>query len=322
MLRCSDFPPRHLDTLPDPTLPLSPNLRGSLFMAVSMASFSVNDALAKFLTTQMHFSEVMMLRGAFASVLIGALVLHQGALQSLRVLLVLPVSLRICGEIGGSALFLVAVSALPLAHVTAIVQSLPLVMTCGAVLILGEPVGWRRWLAIGAGFIGVLIIVRPGADGFSQFTLVALLSVGFYAMRDLVTKQIPAQIPTLFVTFLTTIAVALAGGALTLVHGDWITPPLHVLGLVALAAVMTLIGFQFGILALRVGDVSAVAPVRYSQMLYAMLLGYLVFGDVPDIAMIIGASVIVVSGIYTFHRERVRNRLLATNTPTSPPDGL
>ncbi|UGV27219.1 DMT family transporter [Rhodopseudomonas boonkerdii] len=303
-------------------MPLSPNLRGSLFMAVSMASFSVNDALAKFLTTQMHFSQVMMLRGAFASVLIGMLVLHQGALRSLRVLLAAPVSLRICGEIGGSALFLVAVSSLPLANVTAIVQSLPLVMTCGAVLILGEPVGWRRWLAIAAGFIGVLIIVRPGADGFSQFTLVALLSVGFYAMRDLVTKQIPAQIPTLFVTFLTAIAVALAGATLTLLHGDWIVPSPSVLGLVALAAVMTLIGFQCGILALRVGDVSAVAPVRYSQMLYAMLLGYAIFGDMPDIAMIVGASVIVVSGIYTFHRERVRNRPLAANASLSPPDGV
>jgi drug/metabolite transporter (DMT)-like permease len=263
-----------------------------------------------------------MLRGLFASVLIGALVVHQGALRSLRVLRSWPVSLRIAGEIGGSALFLIAVSALPLANVTAIVQAMPLVLTCGAVLLLGEPVGWRRWLAIAAGFIGVLIIVRPGADGFSQFTLVALLSVGFYAMRDLVTKQIPTQIPTLFVSFLTTIAVALAGAAFTAVHGDWTVPSAHLLLLLAMAGATTVIGFQCGILALRVGDVSSVAPMRYSQMLYAMLLGYLVFGDVPDAAMVIGATIIVLSGIYTFHRERVRNRLLASNTPPSPPDGV
>jgi drug/metabolite transporter (DMT)-like permease len=92
--------------------------------------------------------------------------------------------------------------------------------------------------------------------------------------------------------------------------------------LLALAAVMTLIGFQCVILALRVGDVSSVAPMRYSQMLYAMLLGYLVFGDVPDAMMVLGASVIVLSGIYTFHRERVRDRLLATNSSNAPPDGL
>ncbi|WP_441242417.1 DMT family transporter [Tardiphaga sp. 768_D3_N2_1] len=303
-------------------MPLSSNLRGSLLMAVSMASFSVNDAIAKFLTVQMHFSQVMMLRGLFASVLIGALAAHQGALRPLRLLFVPSVALRICGEIGGSALFLVAVSALPLANVTAIVQSLPLVMTCGAVLILGEPVGWRRWLAIAAGFVGVLIIVRPGAEGFSQFTLVALLSVLFYATRDLVTKRIPAEIPTLFVTFLTAVAVTLGGAALAVMHGDWRAPSLHALALLALAAVMTLIGFQCVILALRVGDVSSVAPMRYSQMLYAMLLGYLVFGDVPDAMMVLGASVIVLSGIYTFHRERVRDRLLAANSSNAPPDGV
>ncbi|MEZ0221747.1 MAG: DMT family transporter [Tardiphaga sp.] len=303
-------------------MPLSPNLRGSLLMAVSMATFSVNDAIAKFLTVQMHFSQVMMLRGLFASVMIGALAVHQGALRPLRLLLVPSVALRISGEIGGSALFLVAVSALPLANVTAIVQSLPLVMTCGAVLILGEPVGWRRWLAIAAGFIGVLIIVRPGAEGYSQFTLVALLSVLFYATRDLVTKRIPAEIPTLFVTFLTAVAVTLAGAVFTLLHGDWTALSFHSLALLALAAVMTLIGFQCVILALRVGDVSSVAPMRYSQMLYAMLLGYLVFGDVPDAMMVLGASVIVLSGIYTFHRERVRDRLPATNSSNAPPDGL
>lgn len=290
-------------------------------MAVSMASFSVNDVTAKFLTHELHFSQVMMYRGLFACLLIGALAIQQGVLRPLRTALVPPVALRIAGEIGGSALFLVAVSSLPLANVTAIVQSLPLVMTCGAVLILGEPVGWRRWLAIGAGFIGVLIIVRPGAAGFSQFTLVALLSVGFYAMRDLVTKRIPAEIPTLFVTFLTTIAVALAGAGLTAVHGDWTLPSPRLLGLLLLTAVMTLIGFQYLILALRVGDVAAVAPLRYSQMLYAMLFGYLVFGDVPDAAMVTGAVVIVLSGLYTFHRERVRNRLLAADTPPSP-DGM
>lgn len=291
-------------------------------MAVAMAGFSVNDAIAKFLTVQMHFSQVMMLRGLFASILIGALAVHQGALRPLRLLLVPSVALRISGEIGGSALFLVAVSALPLANVTAIVQSLPLVMTCGAVLILGEPVGWRRWLAIAAGFAGVLIIVRPGAEGFSQFTLVALLSVLFYATRDLVTKQIPVEIPTLFVTLLTAVAVTLAGAVLTVMHGEWNMPSFHLLALLVLTAVMTLIGFQCVILALRVGDVSSVAPMRYSQMLYAMLLGYLVFGDVPDTMMVLGASIIVLSGIYTFHRERVRDRLLAANSSNAPPDGV
>lgn len=291
-------------------------------MAVSMAVFSVNDAASKFLTTQMNFGQVMLLRGFFACLLIGALAAHQGALRPLRVAFVPAVLLRICGEIGGSALFLAAISLLPLGNATAIIQSLPLAMTLGAVLLLGEPVGWRRWLAIAAGFVGVLIIVRPGAEGFNQFSLLALASVAFYAMRELVTKKIPAEIPTLFVSFLTTIAVTGAGAVLMVLLGGWRAPSPQSLGLLMLAAVTTLIGYQCAILALRVGDISAVAPFRYSQMVWSMLLGFLVFGEVPNAPMMIGAGVIALSGIYAFHREGVRHRPLAVSASSVPPDGM
>ena len=289
-------------------------------MAIAMAAFSVNDAVAKYLTTQMNFGQVMLLRGLFACILIGALATHRGALRPLRTLFVPALTLRVCGEIGGSGLFLAAISYLPLGNVTAIVQSLPLAMTLGAVLLLGEPVGWRRWMAIAAGFIGVLIIVRPGAEGFDQYSLLALVSVMFYSMRELVTKRIPAEIPTLFVTFLTTVAVTAAGAVLVFPLGGWREPSLASTALLALAAVTTLIGYQCAVMALRAGEISAVAPFRYTQMLYAMLLGFLVFGEVPDHAMVIGATIIVVSGIYAFHRERIRNRLLATTA--APPDAV
>ena len=289
-------------------------------MAVAMAAFSVNDATAKYLTSQMNFGQVMLLRGLFACILIGALTTHRGALRPLRTLFVPAVTLRICGEIGGSGLFLAAISFLPLGNVTAIVQSLPLAMTLGAVLLLGEPVGWRRWGAIAAGFVGVLIIVRPGAEGFNQYSLLALVSVMFYSMRELVTKRIPAEIPTLFVTFLTTVAVTAAGAVLVFPLGGWREPSLASTALLALAAVTTLIGYQCAVMALRAGEISAVAPFRYTQMLYAMLLGYLVFAEVPDNAMVIGATIIVASGVYAFHRERVRNRLLATTA--APPDAV
>jgi drug/metabolite transporter (DMT)-like permease len=297
-------------------------MRGSLLMAVSMASFSINDAAAKFLTTQMNFGQVMLLRGLFACLLIGALTAHQGALRPLRLAFVPAVSARICGEIGGSGLFLATISFLPLGNATAIVQSLPLAMTLGAVLLLREPVGWRRWMAIAAGFIGVLIIVRPGADGFNQYSMLALASVAFYAMRELVTKRIPAEIPTLFVSFVTTIAVTTAGAVLVFPLGGWREPSLLSVGLLILAAVTTLIGYQCAIAALRAGEISAVAPFRYSQLLWSMLLGFLVFNEVPDHAMVIGATIIVLSGIYAFHRERVRNRPLAVNASTVPPDGV
>lgn len=291
-------------------------------MTAAMAGFSLNDALTKFLSLQMNFGQVMLLRGVFACVLIGALAWHKGALRPLRILFERSVAMRVFGEIGGTTTFLAAITHLPLANTSAIFQSLPLAITMGAALFLGERVGWRRWMAIAAGFVGVLIIVRPGVEGFNQFSVLALVSVAFCSVRDLATKRIPAEIPALFVTFLTTLVITSVGGILVVPLGGWSPPSSPALGLLVLAAVLVLIGYQCVILALRAGDISAVAPFRYFQLLWAMLLGYLVFGDVPDAMMILGASVIVLSGLYAFHREHVRNRLQATTSAALPPDGL
>lgn len=291
-------------------------------MTAAMAGFSLNDALTKFLSLQMNFGQVMLLRGVFACVLIGALAWHKGALRPLRILFERSVAMRVFGEIGGTTTFLAAITHLPLANTSAIFQSLPLAITMGAALFLGERVGWRRWMAIAAGFVGVLIIVRPGVEGFNQFSVLALVSVAFCSVRDLATKRIPAEIPALFVTFLTTLVITTVGAILVVPLGGWSPPSSPALGLLMLAAVLVLIGYQCVILALRAGDISAVAPFRYFQLLWAMLLGYLVFGDVPDAMMILGASVIVLSGLYAFHREHVRNRLQATNAAALPPDGM
>jgi drug/metabolite transporter (DMT)-like permease len=303
-------------------VPLSPNLRGSLFMAVAMAGFTMNDSITKLMSSQMNFGEVMLVRGLFAIVLIGALAIHQGAIRPLRTLFVKPVALRVFGEVGGTVAFLAAITHLPLANTSAIMQSLPLAITLGAALTLHEPVGWRRWSAIVAGFIGVLIIVRPGVAGFNQFTLLALVSVLFCSLRDLATKQIPPHIPSLFITLLTTITVTTAGAVILVPLGGWMPPSAHAVGMLALAAVLVLIGYQCVIMALRSGDISAIAPFRYTALLWALLLGYLVFGDVPDSMMVLGASIIVLSGLYAFYRERIRHREVAASASGLPPDGL
>ena len=290
-------------------------------MMLAMSGFALNDASTKFLSAQMSFAQVMFLRGIVACALIGALAWHQRALRSPRVAMGWPIVLRVCGEMGATVLFLAAISRLPLANASAIIQSLPLAITLGAAVLFREPVGWRRWSAIVAGFIGVLVIVRPGAESFNQFSLLALGSVAFCVLRDLSTKRIPAEIPTLFVTFMTTAAVTLTGALLVVPLGGWTAPSMSAVWLLTASAVLVLIGYQCVILALRIGDLSAVAPFRYTQLLWAMLLGYLVFGDVPDAAMLIGASLIVLSGLYTIYRETQRRRPIAS-TSGLPPDGL
>lgn len=291
-------------------------------MAVAMAAFTINDSITKAVAAEINFGQVMLVRGLFAILLIAALALHQRAMRPLRTLVMKPVALRVVGEIGGTISFMAALTHLPLANTSAIFQALPLAITLGAALIFAEPVGWRRWLAISAGFIGVLIIVRPGIAGFNQFSLLALVSVAFCALRDLSTKQIPAHIPSVFITLLMTVTVTAAGAVILFPLGGWTPPSGRALGWLALAAVLVLIGYQCMIIALRSGDISAVAPFRYSALLWAMLLGYLVFGDRPDAMMVTGASIIVLSGLYTFYRERVRERPVAATISGIPPDGL
>jgi drug/metabolite transporter (DMT)-like permease len=195
----------------------------------------------------------------------------------------------------------------------------------GAALVFGEGVGWRRWLAIAAGFTGVMIIVRPGMEGFSIYALSALLCVAFCAVRDLATRRIPETVPTLLISTVTACVVMMCGALLVAPLGGW-TPmrPVSV-GLLACAAVLLLFGYQFIILSVRGGDISVVAPFRYTSLLWSILLGFLVFGDVPDTAMIAGATIIVGSGLYTLYRERVVGKALPAAQSTSPamaPDGM
>jgi drug/metabolite transporter (DMT)-like permease len=168
-------------------LPLTPNLRGALFMSISMAGFTLNDAIVKGVLENMNVGQVMLIRGIFASALIAALAWHQNALAAPKAVLHPMVALRVVCEVGATISFVTALAYLPLANISAILQALPLAVTVGAALFLAEPVGWRRWLAILVGFTGVMIIVRPGYEGFNVYALSALLCVAFCAVRDLAT---------------------------------------------------------------------------------------------------------------------------------------
>lgn len=304
---------------------LSPNLRGALFMVISMAAFTVNDAIAKFVSDSMNMAQVMLVRGVFASMLVGVIAWQSGALIQLRHAFDSMVMLRVAGDAAGTLTFLLALQHLPLANVSAILQALPLAVAMGAALFLGEGVGWRRWLAISVGFIGVLIVVRPGVEGFSVHSLLVLACVLFCAVRDLATRRIPEAIPSLLVSAVTSTAITILGAALLPAMGGW-TPmqPSMVLYL-ALAAVLVLIGYQFIIMAMRVGDISFIAPFRYTALLWAIALSIVIFGDFPDSAMIMGSAIIVASGLYTLYRERVVGRwrpVTESSGPDMPPDGI
>ncbi|OCW57925.1 DMT family transporter [Hoeflea olei] len=286
---------------------LSKNMRGALFMSLAMAGFTFNDAITKLLTADLGVAQLIFMRGVVASVLIYLLARHRGAMRSWRRAADPWVMLRVVGELGGTLTFLIGLSHIPLANASAILQGLPLAVTMGAALFLAEPVGWRRWGAIIAGFIGILIVIRPGLDGFSPYALMIVGTVLFATMRDIATRKVDPEIPSLFLSTVTAVAVTLAGLVLIWPTGGWDPVSAPELGLIGLAACLLLVGYHFIVGSMREGDISFIAPFRYTSLLWALALGIVVFGDYPDTYTLVGSAIVIGSGLYTLYRERIRS---------------
>jgi drug/metabolite transporter (DMT)-like permease len=295
---------------------LSSNALGAIFMTLSMAGFVFNDTLMKLVAHELSLFQAILIRGVFACLFMTVLCFYMGVFKVergvIRTLRHPTVLLRTIGEAGGTYFFLSALFEMPIANVTAVLQILPLTITLAAALFLGEAVGWRRYGAIIAGFLGVLLIVKPGTEGFNFFAIYAVISTLFITMRDLVTRKMPSNIPSLLVSLVTAIVITLMG-----VIGSLFEPwhPVNGSQIAILfgAAAILMFGYIFSILAMRDGEVSFVSPFRYSILIWALLLGFFVFGDVPDGWSMLGAVIIVASGLFTFYRER----LVARKSDTS-----
>lgn len=287
------------------------DLRGALFMTASTAGFVINDALMKAISAHMPLPPVLFLRGLWSSGLLLLLLVLQGAVRyrpdraTTRRL-----SLRVLCEIGATFSFLYALFNMPIANAAAIMMATPLVVTLGAALLFGEAVGWRRWTAIGVGFAGVLLIVRPGNSHFNVYALSALAAVAFTVGRDLYTRSFPLTVPSSFVALTTAVAVTAAGGVLTPLTG-WGAPDLPVVLMLGAAAVGLVVGYLFIVMAMRTGDVGFVSPFRYTVLLWALILGFVVFDELPDRLTLAGSLIVVGTGIYTLQQGRAPQRQTA-----------
>lgn len=290
---------------------LSRNMKGALFMALSMTGFAANDALMKSISHETTVAQIMLIRGLMTTVLVFFITRHFGALRPLRVMARKSVVVRVIFEIAAGITFLAALGNIPLANISSILQSLPLAVTLGAALFLREPTGWRRWMAIIVGFGGVLIIMRPGAEGFTIASLLAVACVFFAAGRDLATKRVPVEIPSLMVTTLTTACLTLTGLFLVPIFG-WMPLTPKVLIYLSIGSILSLIGYQFVIAAMRTGEISFIAPFRYTSLLTSITLAFLFFGEKLDALTVFGIAIVVSSGLYTFHRESRRKQTVAS----------
>ncbi len=287
---------------------MTPNTAGALLMMASMAAFTMNDACIKATNNALPLFQVLTIRGVLTSVLVYALARYLGALRfRLGRKDWILVALRALSETAAAYFFLTALMNMPLANVTAVLQVLPLTVTLGAALFFGDPVGWRRMTAIMVGFLGMMLIVRPGPDGFSMDSLFALAAVGCVTVRDLATRRMSANVPSMTVTLVSSVCVLAFFGAASF-SSDWQPLDTRLALLLVGSSVFILAAYICSVMVMRVGDVSFIAPFRYTGLLWALLLGWLVFGDWPDTVTMAGAFIVVATGVFTLYRERKSSR--------------
>jgi S-adenosylmethionine uptake transporter len=282
---------------------MTDNMRGALLMIASMASFTLNDTFVKLLLQEVPFSQVLVIRGIFALVVISALTWRLGAFRlSVTKHDWKMLALRAVAETGAAYFFLTALANMPIANITALLQLLPLTVTLGAAMFLGQSVGWRRLLAIAIGFIGMLLIVKPAGADFNQFTIYGLISVLCVTARDLATRAMSSAVPSMFITWSTSVAV-LAFFVVFSTQEDWITLSTRQTLWLAGCSISICFGYLLSVLVMRKGDIAFVTPFRYTGLLWALIAGWFIFGDWPDALTLIGAVIIVGMGLFTMMRE-------------------
>ncbi|QEE34524.1 DMT family transporter [Octadecabacter sp. SW4] len=289
---------------------LSDNMRAAILMMLSMSAFTVNDALMKAASDEVPFFQAIALRGLMitAVLIVVALIWGNFTLRAAKRDWGL-VALRTAAEAIGTLFFLTALFKMPIANLSAILQALPLTVTLAAALFLREPVGWRRLTAILIGFVGVILIVQPGTDGFSIYSVLGIAAVIAVTVRDLAARKLTATVPSILVALVAAVGVT----ALALVAGTgeiWVMPSAKAALQLAAAAGCLAVGYIAAVTAMRGGDIGFVAPFRYTSLLVALILGLVFFGEWPNWLTLLGALIVVGTGLFTLYRER------SVKTPT------
>ena len=292
---------------------MNDNLKGALLMMLSMFAFLINDVFMKLLSPDLPLFQAIFVRGVFTSFILLALGLinFRNIFRDFQGNNFL-ISLRTLGEIGGTYCFLTALFKMPIANLMMILQTVPIALTLVSVFIFKESVKKYVAVALAAGFFGVLIILRPGMEGFDSYSILGLGAVAFVVLRDLSTRQIKGNIRTIDVAFLGAFSITLIS-CMVLLNIGW-TPLSMQAVLYLLASTLALvIAYQLSIAVMRVGEVSFVSQFRYSAILWALIFGYLIFGEFPDVITLIGGGIIIVAGMMILWANKNDKRFNAKN---------
>ena len=282
-------------------------------MVAATAIFTCGDASMKLVAGTLPTGQTIFARGIVSLFVLLHVAAWTGQLAQLRRAFRVPaLGLRCIGDMGGAVFFQSALAHMKLADIMGIIQLTPLSLTAASALFLGENVGWRRWTAIAVGFCGALLIIKPGSSAFNAAALIAIVAVLSGSLRDISTRRIHMGLSPVIILLVSQIAITFAGLAFSPFEAWAVPTPLNVFNLM-LASACSMIGQLCLIYSVRAGEISAVAPFRYSGMIWAILLGLAIWGDLPDRLTFAGILVLMAAGLYTLYRERVvRMRRVST----------
>ncbi len=299
------------------------NIKGILLLLVAMVGFTIEDLFIKQLSGTIPVGQILMLIGTGAGALFlislwlkGETIFARAAWQPMPVL-------RALAEGGAAMSFATALALVDISVVAAVFQATPLAITMGAALFLGEQVGWRRWTAISVGFVGVLMIIRPGLSSFEPNTLLVLVSVVCVAARDLMTRRMNVGISSVMVSVQAYAAVIVAGALLLLMApAPLVAPSGFEWAMLGGGVVFGVIAYYGIVTATRVADAAVITPFRYSRLVFSMIGGAIVFAERPDAMTLAGSGLIIATGLYTFVRERRLARSAAQAAKVARQSGL
>lgn len=287
------------------------NRKGIVAMCLAMAMFVANDALVKYVSASLPAAQLIFIRGLFATSLLLLVALLMGALRpgalarshAWRQLTQPAVLARAVLDALATMAYLTSLFHLPIGNASAINMGSPMFIALYCAVAWREQISFSRWLTMAGGFAGVLLIVQPAADGFNAWTLLCLFATLLHTGRDLVTRRIALAVPSILITLTTSFAVLLFTGPWSLLQG-WAPIDGRQLALLAIASVFLSSAYYLVIIGMRSGDLSLVAPFRYTALIYALLLGWLVWGDVPNAWSWSGIGLMVISGLFMLRKAR------------------
>lgn len=282
------------------------NRRGALLMTASMAGFAIEDMFLKAAARHVPVGQVMVMMGLAGMVVFGLMSRRRGEPVLPRIIASRVMAVRSVCEVAGRLFHALAIALTTLSATSAILQATPLVVIAGAALLFGERVPLSRWIAVGVGFLGVLLILKPGVAGFSSLSLLAVAGTIGFAGRDLATRAAPRSLSNRQLGTLGFAMLATAGALILGWTGGAQLPDPEGAALIAATALFGILGYHALTAAMRIGEVSAVTPFRYTRLVFALALGALFFAERPDAATLAGAALIVGAGLFGLTRQRGR----------------